>query len=112
MAYELIRYEARGDVALVTLDRPDKLNAWTPAMSEELADAFDRANDDPSIGAIVMGMRSPAPQRRAGQGPTPLRRRCRHQLRGRRRSANAEATQAEAEEGGGESANAEDARAT
>ena len=54
MNYELILYETRGEVALVTLNRPDKLNAWTPAMAVEQADAIARANGDRSIGAIVM----------------------------------------------------------
>lgn len=54
MKYEQIAYETAGAVALVTLDRPAKLNAWTPAMAEELADAFARANADDSIGAIVV----------------------------------------------------------
>jgi enoyl-CoA hydratase/carnithine racemase len=54
MSYEQIRYEVRGDVALVTLDRPAKLNAWTPRMAEELADAFGHANGDGAIGAIVL----------------------------------------------------------
>jgi len=52
--YELILYETRGEVALVTLNRPEKLNAWTPAMALEQADAIGRANADRSIGAIVM----------------------------------------------------------
>jgi enoyl-CoA hydratase/carnithine racemase len=54
MGYDQIRSERRGDVALVTLNRPDRLNAWTPHMAEELADAFGAANDDPAVGAIVM----------------------------------------------------------
>jgi enoyl-CoA hydratase/carnithine racemase len=54
VAYELILYETRGDVALVTLNRPEKLNAWTPAMAVEQADAIARANADRAIGAIVM----------------------------------------------------------
>jgi len=54
MNYERILYETRGDVALITLNRPDKLNAWTPAMAEEQADAIGCANADRSIGAIVM----------------------------------------------------------
>ena len=54
MAYEQIRSERRGEVALVTLDRPERLNAWTPHMSEELAAAFDAANRDPDVGAIVL----------------------------------------------------------
>jgi enoyl-CoA hydratase/carnithine racemase len=54
MDYEQIRYELRGDVALVTLHRPERRNAWTPRMSRELADALSRANADPVVGAIVM----------------------------------------------------------
>jgi enoyl-CoA hydratase/carnithine racemase len=54
MAYETIRYEERGDVALVTLNRPQKLNAWTPQMGAEQADAIERANANPAVGAIVM----------------------------------------------------------
>lgn len=54
MTYERILYEARGEIALVTLNRPEKLNAWTPKMAIEQADAIERANGDRSIGAIVM----------------------------------------------------------
>ncbi|HSD10345.1 MAG TPA: enoyl-CoA hydratase-related protein [Candidatus Binatia bacterium] len=54
MNYERILYEQRGEVALITLNRPEKLNAWTPQMSVEQADAIERANADRSIGAIVM----------------------------------------------------------
>lgn len=52
--YEQIRYETRGHVALITLNRPKKLNAWTPRMSEEQAEAIERANADENVGAIVM----------------------------------------------------------
>ncbi len=54
MDYRQIRYEVRDDLALVTLSRPEKLNAWTPRMSEEQADALSRANADPAVGAIVL----------------------------------------------------------
>lgn len=54
MEYSQIRVETRGPVALLTLDRPDKLNAWTPRMAEELAHAIAAANEDRDIGAIVM----------------------------------------------------------
>jgi enoyl-CoA hydratase/carnithine racemase len=54
MAYETILYEERGDVALLTLNRPQKLNAWTPQMAGEQADAIERANANPEIGAVVM----------------------------------------------------------
>jgi enoyl-CoA hydratase/carnithine racemase len=52
--YDTITYETRGPVALITLNRPDKLNAWTPHMAEEQAHAMGRANADRAIGAIVM----------------------------------------------------------
>jgi enoyl-CoA hydratase/carnithine racemase len=54
MEYEQIRSERRGEVQLVTLNRPDRLNAWTPRMAEELADAFTVANRDADVGAIVV----------------------------------------------------------
>lgn len=43
-----------GEVRLITLNRPERLNAWTPTMAAELADAIDEANRDPGIGAIVL----------------------------------------------------------
>ena len=51
--YTQIAYEVRGDVAVITLNRPERLNAWTPTMAEEQVDAITRANDDPAVGAIV-----------------------------------------------------------
>ena len=54
MAYDLITYERRGAVGILTLNRPDKLNAWTPAMAVEQADAIEKANADPQVGALVM----------------------------------------------------------
>jgi enoyl-CoA hydratase/carnithine racemase len=51
--YTQIAYEVRGDVAIITLNRPERLNAWTPTMAEEQVDAIRRANDDPAVGAIV-----------------------------------------------------------
>jgi enoyl-CoA hydratase/carnithine racemase len=52
--YETITYERRDAVALITLDRPARLNAWTPKMASEQADAIRSANDDERVGAIVM----------------------------------------------------------
>lgn len=46
--------EQRGDVLLLTLNRPDKLNAWHPGMGRTLMAAIEDANADPAIGAIVM----------------------------------------------------------
>jgi enoyl-CoA hydratase/carnithine racemase len=54
VTYQLITYETRGPVGVLTLNRPEKLNAWTPAMAVEQADAIRRANADPSVGALVL----------------------------------------------------------
>ena len=40
MTYQLIQYEARDGIAQITLNRPEKLNAWTPQMTVEQADAI------------------------------------------------------------------------
>lgn len=54
MAYEQILYEQRDDLALITLNRPERLNAWTGRMGRELTDAFGVANDEATVGAIVV----------------------------------------------------------
>jgi enoyl-CoA hydratase/carnithine racemase len=54
MEFEQIRYDAADGVLTITLDRPDRLNAWTPVMSRELIAAFDRADADDEVRAIVI----------------------------------------------------------
>lgn len=53
-AYRQITTEQRDGVLLITLSRPERLNAWTYAMSAELVDAIDAADADPSVGAVVV----------------------------------------------------------
>ena len=54
MVYEQILREQRDDVVVLTLNRPEKLNAWTPRLADELADAIAEADTDPSVGAVVV----------------------------------------------------------
>ncbi len=54
MAYETIRYEVAEQILTVTLNRPDKLNAFNGAMQKELIDAFDAADKDDNIRAIIV----------------------------------------------------------
>jgi enoyl-CoA hydratase/carnithine racemase len=49
-----VLYEVKDRVATITLNRPDKLNAWTPTMAEELRAAFMRAQGDDNVRAIVL----------------------------------------------------------
>ncbi|MGV1963698.1 enoyl-CoA hydratase/isomerase family protein [Agrobacterium sp. 22-222-1] len=49
-----ILFEAVGRVARITLNRPHVLNAWTSAMRNHLIAAFERAENDDSIRAIVL----------------------------------------------------------
>ncbi len=54
MEFEQILYERRGMVGLITLNRPEKLNAWTDRMHAELRTALSAANDDSEVGAVVL----------------------------------------------------------
>lgn len=54
MAYEQILYEVKDHILTLTLNRPDKLNALTPLMRKELIGAFDRADADDQIRAIIV----------------------------------------------------------
>ena len=54
MTYEDIRYEVEDRVCTITLHRPDKLNAFTVRMMHELIDAFDRADADDAVRAVIV----------------------------------------------------------
>ena len=54
MEYEFILAERRGNVALVTLNRPDKLNALSFPLMRELDEALSRYEEDDEVKAIVL----------------------------------------------------------
>jgi enoyl-CoA hydratase/carnithine racemase len=54
MDFEEIRYEIKDRVLTITLNRPDRLNAFTPTMGRELLEAFDRADADDDVRVIVV----------------------------------------------------------
>jgi len=54
MDFETIRYECTDGVATITLNRPDRLNAWTPTMGREMTDAFRAADRDRAVRAIIL----------------------------------------------------------
>src|SRR5699024_720192 len=52
--YKEIIYEKYNGIAKVTMNRPEKHNAFTPLTVNEMIDAFADARDDSSIGVIVL----------------------------------------------------------
>ncbi len=54
MEYQQIQVERQGPVLSITLNRRERMNAWTPRMSAEQWHAIEQANADACIGAIVM----------------------------------------------------------
>jgi enoyl-CoA hydratase/carnithine racemase len=54
MEFEQIRYEVADNVLTLTMNRPDRLNAWTPTMLGELLEAFDRSDADDDVRAVII----------------------------------------------------------
>ena len=54
MAYEQIIYEVADNIATITLNRPEKLNAFTGIMMNEMLDAFDKADADDNVRAVIV----------------------------------------------------------
>ncbi len=54
MTYQTLLYDVTNGVLKLTLHRPDRLNAFTATMGSELIDAFDRADADDDVRAIIL----------------------------------------------------------
>ncbi len=54
MSYETILVDTEDAVTTITLNRPERLNAWTYQMNEELVDALNAGNADNSVEAFVI----------------------------------------------------------
>src|SRR5881275_2744972 len=54
MAFQEILYDVADGVATITLNRPDRLNAFTPTTMQELIDAFDRVDEDDDVRAVIV----------------------------------------------------------
>ena len=54
MPYQHVLYKIDGPILTITLNRPDKLNAYTALMGSEIEDAFQRADTDDDIRAIIV----------------------------------------------------------
>src|SRR5512143_3491312 len=53
MGYSQINYEVSDRIATITLDRPEKLNAFTHVMMDEIIDAMDRSDGDDGVRAVI-----------------------------------------------------------
>ena len=54
MSYETILVEVVDSVSVMTMNRPERLNAWTPKMGAELSEAIQLANEDDDVVAMVL----------------------------------------------------------
>src|SRR3974390_3318081 len=54
MPYQTILYEVAEQILTITLNRPDKLNAFNATMQRELIEAFDAADQDDNVRAITV----------------------------------------------------------
>jgi enoyl-CoA hydratase/carnithine racemase len=52
--YEDILYEVTDHVGIITLNRPDRMNAWTQVMGREIQDALAGAEDDDDVRAVIL----------------------------------------------------------
>jgi len=75
--FSTIRYEKRGPIALLTLDRPEVLNAYDVAMRDDLDAALGAADEDPDVRVLVLRGAGPAfssggDVREFGTAPSPM----------------------------------------
>lgn len=52
MAYEHILYEVNDRIATITLNRPDRMNAWTPVMERAVRYAMEASSADDNVRVI------------------------------------------------------------
>lgn len=54
MSFTTIKYSVSHHIALLTMNRPDAMNAFTREMGEEMASAFDAADADPDVRCVIV----------------------------------------------------------
>ncbi|MGX1333595.1 enoyl-CoA hydratase/carnithine racemase [Bradyrhizobium elkanii] len=54
MSYEHILYEVSDRIATITLNRPDRMNAWTAIMERDVRHAMEAAASDDNVRVIVL----------------------------------------------------------
>ena len=51
---DIVRYEQRDSVAVITINRPDAMNSFTSALSAELLAALEKAHHDDSVRVVLL----------------------------------------------------------
>ncbi len=54
MAFDTLLYELNGTTAVITFNRPDKMNTWNQVVANELSTALQDANADDKVRAVVL----------------------------------------------------------
>src|SRR5437588_2351755 len=54
MAFQEIDADVDEGILTITLNRPERMNAWTETMACELIEAFDRADEDDAVRAVIV----------------------------------------------------------
>lgn len=54
MTYEAIEFEVDDQVAIIRLNRPERMNAWTDGMARDLRRAMTHCDEDPGVRAVVI----------------------------------------------------------
>lgn len=54
MSYEALIYDKQDHIATITINRPEKRNAWTGQLSEEIVDVFSAMEDDPDVLVTIL----------------------------------------------------------
>ena len=74
--FETLKLEVEDGVAILTLNRPDKLNAFNTQMMKDMIAAFDLTDADDAVGAVIVtgapGETRPAERVVVTGPPTPL----------------------------------------
>lgn len=58
--FRTVIFEKRGDIAWVTLNRPDRLNSYNVEMRDDLFEVLSAIHDDPDVRAMVLAGAGPA----------------------------------------------------
>lgn len=75
--YTTLAMESRGDIRCITLDRPERRNAFDSRMISELTQAFDESAQEPSLRGILLSSAGPV------FAPGPIYNGCNPRLRSR-----------------------------